>query len=66
MSFIEEMWPLRLINDFIMIWGFVDDNPHYIKVSCTTLFPSFVLIKESVFPSHLYFRGKHFYKDVLA
>lgn len=65
MAFIEEMWPLRLINDFIMIWVFVDDDPHYIKVSCTTSFP-FVLIKESVFPSRLYFRGKHFYKDVLA
>ncbi len=57
------MWPLSLINDFIMIWGFGDDSLDYITVSSTSSFPSFVLIKVNVFTFYFYFGGNHFYRD---
>lgn len=46
------MWPLSLINDFIMIWGFSDDNPDYITAYFISSFSSFVSLKLSVFTSH--------------
>lgn len=45
------MWPLSLINDFIMIWGFSDDKPDYITASFISSFSSFVSIKLSLFTS---------------
>lgn len=51
-AFIWKIWPLSLINDFIMIWGFGDDNADYSTASSTSSFSSLVLIKVSVFTSH--------------
>lgn len=53
--FIGEMWTLSVINVFIRLWGFGDDNPDYITLSSASSLSSFVLIKVGGFFERVFY-----------